>query len=684
MNENAQKTDILLVDDRRDGLIALEAVLGAPDINIVTALSGMEALALLPRHDFAVILLDVQMPGIDGFETAARIKAQEKYRNIPIVFVTAISSEERYVFRGYESGAVDYISKPFEPYVIKSKVSVFVNLHRQARLIRHQSSRLRDIERRDRARHLAELELESLRRYRSLADAIPHIVFHANTDGAVNYFNLLWSEVTGLTPERSSGDAWQSAFHPEDIQEFLRKWLDAMRTGDRFEAECRIFCRRKQGNSDFIKVEPRWHLVLGVPEKRSEATITAWICTATDIHDRKAAEVALIRAKEFADSANAAKTQFLANMSHEIRTPLSAILGFSELMMSPEQTIPERIQAATTIRRNGEQLLDIINEILDISKVESGKLEIDMTRTDLQTLLTELRSLFELHANERGLAFKIEMEETIPRFIVTDSTRFRQILINIVGNAIKFTSAGSVGLALSKVDREDKKVELIVRVTDTGVGISTESRERLFKPFSQEDNSTSRRFGGTGLGLSLSRQLARALGGDVRIVESAPTLGSVFEVSILTHADPDDQGAVLTRGPLPVRDTISAAVRTADGTVLNTKRILLVEDAVDNQVLISRYLTFAGAAVQIANNGAEALDILKTEAFDVVLMDIQMPVMDGYTATQTLRERGYKSRIIALTAHALNSEREKCLAAGFDDHLPKPVNRQNLIDRLSL
>lgn len=674
MSQLKERVDILVVDDRPDGLIALEAVLASEELNIVTALSGAEALEYLPQYDFAAILLDVQMPGMDGFETAIRIKQQDAYRSIPILFVTAINQEEKYIFQGYESGAVDYIFKPFDPYILKSKVAVFVDLHRKARLIRDQEVRLLESERRERLRHLAELELEALRRYQNLADAIPHIVFRSNAEGTIEYFNQVWTTVTGLSPEESlAANGWQSAVHPEDIQQLLRVWLDAMMHGERFQSECRI---RSVRDSEY-----RWHLILGVPERRGHSEVVAWIGTATDIHDRKRAEAELRKAKEVADNANSAKTQFLANMSHEIRTPLSAILGFSEFMMNPEQSVEDRVQGATTIRRNGEQLLHVINEILDISKVEAGKLEIEMIRTDLETHFLELRSLFDLRAAEKGLKFSIVAENTIPRCIETDPTRLRQILVNMVGNAIKFTERGEVAVSLRHDFDENEQGRLTIRVRDTGLGIPESRRDRLFQPFTQVDSSTSRRFGGTGLGLALSKKLANALGGDIVIVDSKEGTGSLFEITIKCNCDLSE-----TLGPgaiFKARLSVDAGKPT-DAPRLEGARILLVEDAVDNQVLISRYLKIAGAQVDLAGNGGEALR--KTESgvdYDVILMDIQMPEMDGYTATKFLRSGGYTRPIIALTAHALHSEREKCLAAGFDDHLAKPVDRKSLIERIA-
>ncbi len=668
MRVNEGKVDILIVDDRLDGLITLEAVLSEPRLNIVKASSGREALEALHYHDFAVILLDVQMPDMDGFETATNIRMQEKFRHIPILFVTAINKDERYVYRGYEAGAVDYIFKPFDPMILKSKVSVFIELYRQARKIHEQEAKLVESERSERVRQLAEMEVESLRRYRNLADAIPHVVCRAKPDGTHDYWNQVWTDYSGLSLEESIGTGWQQAFHAEDLPRVLKAYVDAMITGNSFETEARV--RRKDGVW-------RWNLVRGVPEKNQDDELCAWLGTMTDIDDRKRVETEMKRAKDEAEGASRAKTQFLANMSHEIRTPLSAILGFSELLLNQNQPPEERHQAITTIRRNGEQLLHLINEILDISKVESGKLEVENVRVDCLQLLQEIRSLYHLKCSEKSLSFMIECGANIPSMISTDPVRLRQILTNLIGNSLKFTEKGSIRVQIEGVTNmlRPELTELVFRVVDTGIGISPEGAKRLFQPFMQADSSTTRRFGGTGLGLALSRKLARSLGGDVQLISSSPE-GTEFEIRIAC------KGLGQTRlpiGHLTEAWRSHAPIEETTGTCLKGLKLLLVDDAPDNQVLISRFLKMAGASVDVASNGQEAVDRALQGAYDLILMDIQMPGMDGYTATSILRQEDMKCPIIALTAHALKTERIKCLAAGFDDHLSKPINRVHLI-----
>jgi PAS domain S-box-containing protein len=658
--------DILIVDDRLDGLIALEAVLSQPNVNLVQAQSGAEALRLIEEYDFGVILLDVQMPEMDGFEAARRIRKSGNNKNTPIIFVTAINKDDKHIYRGYEVGAVDYVFKPFEPQILRSKVTFFIELFLKNRQLLEQNETIRESERQTRYLQLAQLEMETLKRYRNLADSVPNMIWKSKVDGTLDYFNRVWTTYTGLTQDQSIGSGWQEAIHPKDLRGFLKAWIDSMNSGLPFQIECRI--RRHDG-------EMRWHSVSAVAELNSGEKVVAWIGTCMDIHDRKITEAELIEAKSQAVAANVAKTQFLANMSHEIRTPLSAILGFSELLLDPELTYDERVQNVNTICSSGQQLLKIIDEILDISKVEAGHLEVEHIKVNTLNLLRDLQTLLSVksQAKEIGLDFKIKTK--LPEFIFTDPTRLRQIMINMISNAIKFTEKGAVVTEVEWVNNV-----LRFHVKDTGVGIAETQAEKLFHPFVQVDSSTTRRFGGTGLGLALSRKLAQALGGNVCLESSEAGLGSIFLVEVRAEIPADTNFFDrLTAAPPPRPEpTVDANAHALDGV-----RILLVEDAPINQILISKFLTSAGAQVELANNGLEGMNKALKGNFGIVLMDIQMPEMDGYEATTKLRESGFKTPIIALTAHALKEDRDRCLQVGCTEHMTKPIDRAALISQIS-
>lgn len=665
-----KKVDVLIVDDRIDGLITLEAVLTQPDINLVKAQSGKEALELLDLYEFSVILLDVQMPDMDGFETSQLIRQNEKYRLTPIIFVTAINKDDRYVYRGYEAGAVDYLFKPFDPAILRSKVNVFIELYRKTRQLQEQAELIRETERRERYLRLTELEVESLKRYRNLADAIPHMVWRSRGDGTLEYFNKGWTDYTGLTAEQSIGNGWQSAINAKDIIKFLKTWMASMTVASSFDAELRIMNRDG---------EERWFWVKAVCETNLSGQVVAWLGTCTDIHDRKMTENRLIQAEKEANAASVSKTSFLANMSHEIRTPMNAILGFTELMLDPEQSAEERQKCIATVQRNASQLLKILDEILDISKVEAGHMQIEHVEVNLATLANDLKGLLGLQAADKGLDFKVGLLTPVPQFVFSDPTRIRQILLNLTGNAIKFTKHGYVHVTGEWQVFGPNRGKLTFKISDTGVGINSENVDHLFKPFSQEDSSITRNFGGTGLGLALSKQLARAMGGDVILESSVPGKGSVFCLSL--ELDTPDSTPFIGNLDLIFNPRAKKIPRKGDKR-LQDMNVLLVEDVIDNQALMVHFLNFAGAKVDVANNGSEGVEKALSGKYDAVLMDIQMPVLDGYQATQQLRDKGYKTPIIALTAHAMAEERERSLRAGCNDHLSKPVEFNNLVDHL--
>ena len=388
-------------------------------------------------------------------------------------------------------------------------------------------------------------------------------------------------------------------------------------------------------------------------------------------------------AKQAADCANEAKSEFLANMSHEIRTPMTAILGFAENLLDREQPEPEQLNSIHTIRRNGEYLLGVINDILDLSKIEAGKVVVERISCQPCRIVAEVASLMRVRADAKGLPFFIEYAGNIPRTIETDPTRLRQILINMIGNAIKFTAVGSIRLLVRLVnDRLGSCLQF--EVTDTGRGMTEEQAARLFQPFVQADSSTTREFGGTGLGLTISKRFAELLGGELTVVQSEPGAGTTFRARVTTGSL---DGVVMIADPKAetvVADSSNASVQVTPSD-LDGLRILLVEDGPDNQRLISFVLKRAGASVTVVENGKLALAAMqaardRTEPFDCILMDIQMPVMDGYEATGLLRQMGFTGQVIALTAHSMSGDRQKCLAAGCDDYTTKPIDRAVLIE----
>ncbi|TVQ50290.1 MAG: response regulator [Phycisphaerales bacterium] len=499
--------------------------------------------------------------------------------------------------------------------------------------------------------------------------------------------------------------------------------FDAIRKGDRAQAEAILFsqeyeelkveyasCMERAATTLTEHVQAELALLLTRLFWLTLASFIATFLLASGLYrlnrDRARLHASILEDRMLTlQAGDRAKSAFLANMSHEIRTPMTAILGYTELLGDPKQDEEQRRDALQIISRNGQHLLSIVNDILDLSKIEAGKLTLEKTNCSPIEVLNDVITLMQVRAESGNVTLKAEYELPLPREIESDPLRLRQILINIIGNAIKFAENGAVSVRMRyEADGEaggDKGAAggragmVCFEITDTGIGMSEEQAAQLFTPFTQADNSSSRRFGGTGLGLTISRRLARLLGGDIEVVSQLGQ-GSAFTVRIAArqveaHAwvwNDLSLGAIVQREREPVESKPESERPSLSG------RILLVEDGPDNQRLIRHHLEQAGADVTIVEHGRAAVDLLAGQgdtgsspsesdrpAFDLILMDMQMPVMDGYEATRTLRANGYDRPILALTANAMAGDREKCLAAGCDEHLPKPIDRAMLLKK---
>ncbi len=391
---------------------------------------------------------------------------------------------------------------------------------------------------------------------------------------------------------------------------------------------------------------------------------------------RQSVQTAEIEATRFeAERASQAKSAFLANMSHEIRTPLGAIMGFvgllKELGLDPNS---EAANYLSIIDRNSHHLLRIIDDILDLTKVEAGKMVIEKSKFQLVQFLADFAATAGARARESGLIFEFKCDGPLPEFVETDPSRLRQILFNVVGNAIKFTEKGRVVLTA-----DYNTYRLGFRVTDTGRGISPEQRDSLFQAFSQADSSSTRKFGGTGLGLILTKKLCQALGGDFRLVESEIGSGSVFDIQIPV-ATPEEVNLVSLKS-ITIEPSQNSK-QAQSQKILAGLEILVVEDSPDNQYLIEKMLEETGSSLTFADNGAKGVELALTGKFNVILMDIQMPVMDGHEAVRELRAKGYAEPVIALTAHAMKEEAERASKSGFTHFLTKPINKKILVELL--
>jgi PAS domain S-box-containing protein len=653
------------------------------------------------------------------------------------------------------------------------------------------------VEERVRARTRELRESES--RFRTLATDSPIGIFQTDAAGRLQYQNGRWVEIAGLCAEKAAGDGWLAAVHPDDREPVRAAWQAAVAAGTSSVREFRF----RQPDGTVVWVSTRT-----VPLFDHAGRVTGHIGTVADVTPFKRAEEELQGAKVAAEAANRAKSEFLANMSHEIRTPMNGILGMTELVLETDLSREQR-ESLGLVKSSADALLGVINDILDFSKIEAGKLDLDPTPLFLRDLIGDTLKALAYHAHEKGLELACDLPAEVPELVVADPVRLRQVLTNLVGNAIKFTERGEVVVRAAVVESSGDGFRLRFAVSDTGIGIPTGKLSAIFKPFTQADGSTTRRFGGSGLGLTICERLVTLMGGCIW-AESEVGKGSTFQFEVqlqrargslerrvplpsdlrgvrvlvvddnatnrrvleetlrnwgaaptcvdsgtgalreLSEAAGQQQpfAAVLLDAMMPEMDGFEVAARiaadpaiagvpillltSADGqgdaarsrqlgiaaylvkpvkaTELNLAlaaalpssavpvvyaapavapapggprlRILLAEDNPVNHRVAIRLLEKAGHAVTLANHGREAVEALEGAEFDLILMDVQMPEMDGFEATRVIREReadtGRHMPIVAMTAHAMKGDRERCLAAGMDDYLAKPVQRSEL------
>lgn len=500
--------------------------------------------------------------------------------------------------------------------------------------------------------------------FRQLADLMPQMVWVTRPNGVHEYYNQRWYEYTGFKKKNSM--PWHTLVHTEDRDEVLNRWQYSLKTGSVYEAEYRL--QNRLG-------EYRWVLARAYPIRDDSGAIIYWFGTSTDIHDRILLEQELRLAKEKAESANLAKSEFLANISHELRTPMNAVVGLANILKRKQLTPEQQREFIDTMQMSAQQLMELINDLLDVVKLETRNVELESLPFTLHEVITEIISINAVKAKEKGIELHVnEPPETVTTQLQGDPLRVRQILMNLVGNAVKFTEQGQVILDIEFTPlHAEGQMALHISVTDTGIGIPEHKLDTIFSKFSQADTSVTRKYGGTGLGLSITKTLVELMNGSIT-VESKPGKGSTFRVT------------------LPFQTSEMTSENTTHTDVQNTDeqwsdnhdfRVLLVEDYKANVMVATSLLEAFGYSYGHAQTGREALDKLEQEHYDLVLMDIQMPEMDGFKATRLIREKELQSGtprlpIIGITAHALKGDREKCLAAGMDEYISKPFQAEEL------
>jgi PAS domain S-box-containing protein len=651
---------ILMVDDHQPNLLALEAILGPLGEELVSVTSGEDALRQLLEGEFALILMDVQMPGMDGIETAAVIKQRERNRSTPIIFLTAIAKDPSFIFKGYSQGAVDYLLKPFDPEILRTKVSVFVDLWRRGELIKRQAAMLR-------AQELRELERRSEVRFRGLTDSMPQCVWAARRDGEIHYCNRVWREYAG--PD--AGLSFFAGVPPDELPAVQLAWTAAIRGGRGLEREQRL--RRHDG-------ELRWHLCRVVPERDEYGAIVGWIATATDIDHQKRVEEAhaalLLREQEARaqlEEANRSKDEFLATVSHELRTPLNAILGWTRMLRSGVLHGEEKLQRALeTIERNARAQTQLVEDILDVSRIIAGKLRVQVRHIDLRGVILAAMDAVRPAAEAKQVELAIDLRDEASDFH-GDPDRLQQVVWNLLANAIKFTPGK--GRVLVELRRSNGNAE--IAVSDTGIGIPRDFLPHVFDRFRQADSSSTRMQGGLGLGLAIVRHLVEVHGGTVQAESEGEGKGARFRVHLpvrQVQPQPDETPALSADGihpepPAPIEPTALAGIR-----------VLVVDDDADARELVRVMLGNYGAEVIQAASADEALELISRQPPDVLVSDIGLPNEDGYALLRRMRGLPQTARLpaLALTAYASSADQRRAVEAGFQRHVSKPVEPAEL------
>jgi PAS domain S-box-containing protein len=659
--------NVLLVDDRADKLLALESILADGDHTVVTARSGEEALRALLRTDFAVILLDVNMPQLDGFQTAALIRGRPSSEKVPIIFMTAVSDMEAGTSRGYSLGAVDYIHLPVQPEVLKAKVSVFVDLYRKREQVREQAESLRLRQEREHATRLAEaadrLDFETRRnRFFTLA---PDMLGIADFDGRLRQLNASWERTLGITAGELCGRPTVEFLHPED-QQAMRDHLRDLSAG---APTARFENRHRHGDGSY-----RWLAWTAAPF-REEGLVYFFV---RDVTYRKVAEeerLQLVReqeARRAAERENTIKDQFLATLSHELRSPLTPILGWTTMLRSGQLGGLETARALDVIERNAKLQAQLIDDLLDVSRIVSGKLRMDLRPIDLRDVVEAALDAVQAAAEKRKVKVEVHLGPTAVR-VVGDPERLQQVVWNLAANAVKFSSEG--GSVQVRLDLEADAACLCVR--DNGVGISPEFLPHVFDRFQQATSGSTRTHGGLGLGLTIVRHIARAHGGIAEAASDGVGRGACFTVTLPRARDTQVEETTLTT---PTRGEVEGR-----GEVLGGQLVLVVDDEPDVREVLRLVLERQGARVVTAGSVAEATVAYEAECPNLVVSDIGMPGADGYALMDRLRSRTAEGRpvsAVALTAYATPEDAARVRASGFRAHLAKPVDPRLVVETL--
>lgn len=682
---NPENINILIVDDNTLVLKAYEGVLANCGYRILTATTGKQALQIIAQEEISLILLDVVLPDLSGLEIMRIIKSKPESEHIFVVLISSLATSSENQIEGMTLGADGYLVKPMPAWELVVRVNGFLKHMRTIELLKISEEKYRKISEKYREAQL-ELEVEErtselvslnnglireinerikveqeLKKLSNVVEQAADHVLITNKEGIIEYVNPAFEAGTGYSKEEVIGLTPRILKSDSNYPDFYKNLWETVLSGQTYRGES--INKKKNGSLYFESMTV-------TPLLDADNKITHLVSVGSDITLRRQAEADRI-ARESADQANKAKSLFLANMSHEIRTPMNAIIGFSDLLYAGMKDEKQRSQI-DAIRSSGKNLLRIINDILDLSKIESGKMVIQHECTNIRVILKEIKTIFAHLTQEKGIELLINIPDEIPSALMLDETRIRQILFNLIGNAVKFTNKGSISLSVMKKVKGEDKIDLIIKVKDTGIGIPTDQQNLVFEAFTQQDGQRSAQYGGTGLGLTITRRLVEMMGGNITL-NSEPGFGCLFTITL-----PDIVIFDVGDKEHPVNSFISSAPFFDKGSVL------IADDNQENRHYLVDLLSRFPLTIYEAENGAVAIEKALLYLPEVILMDFKMPVMNGHEAIEKLKEQATTNKIpiIALSASSMEILEEQNGAGLFDDFLMKPIIASELLEIL--